>query len=272
MQDEENRTDDELLEAAEKAYVECDFPRAAELLERVDPSHPDRYLYEAHLRCEEREWESCEEALRRAEELVGADDPHYLYTRARSAAAFWELKVADKALDRLWDVGIPDALRKDVLLLQANLAELKGQYQVSDALWNDFVKEFPEEGPAPPRLSPDAFLDVVRDAAAKLPEEFRGVLDQVGVIVEPIPSAETPGVPLSALRTDLLGLYQGMDLADYAEVSGEVPPRIYLFQRNLEAAARDRQHLIEEIHVTLYHELGHALGFDEDEVDEMGLG
>ena len=51
------------------------------------------------------------------------------------------------------------------------------------------------------------------------------------------------------------------------DASAELPPTIYLFQRNLERYAADRDHLREEIRTTLFHELGHLLGLDEDEVD-----
>ena len=46
---------------------------------------------------------------------------------------------------------------------------------------------------------------------------------------------------------------------------------IYLFKRNLERMARDEAHLAEEIRITLFHEIGHLLGLDEDEVASMGL-
>ena len=47
---------------------------------------------------------------------------------------------------------------------------------------------------------------------------------------------------------------------------------IYLFQRNLERFADDEEHLREEIRTTLFHEIAHLLGWDEDEVEAMGLG
>ena len=47
--------------------------------------------------------------------------------------------------------------------------------------------------------------------------------------------------------------------------------RITLFQHNLERFATTRDELIEEIRVTVLHEVGHLLGLDEDELYERGL-
>ena len=54
--------------------------------------------------------------------------------------------------------------------------------------------------------------------------------------------------------------------------SGSLPPRILLFQRNLERQSRDLEDLRSEIAVTLYHELGHYLGLDEGELIAIDLG
>ena len=78
---------------------------------------------------------------------------------------------------------------------------------------------------------------------------------------------------LGETPADLLGLFVGTPLVDRSiENTGEMPPTVFLFQRNLERAARDEAELEREIRITLFHELGHALGFDEDGVEEMGLG
>jgi predicted Zn-dependent protease with MMP-like domain len=49
------------------------------------------------------------------------------------------------------------------------------------------------------------------------------------------------------------------------------PSSIVLFQRNLERAARTRDELLEQIRITLVHEVGHYLGLSEDELYERGL-
>ena len=88
----------------------------------------------------------------------------------------------------------------------------------------------------------------------------------------PFPALVPPGDP-GAVPPDLFGLFTGPDLHELAEDhSAQLPPTIYLFQRNLERACPDTGSLREQIRVTLYHELGHLLGLDEDEVDAMGLG
>ena len=51
----------------------------------------------------------------------------------------------------------------------------------------------------------------------------------------------------------------------------EFPPRILLFQRNLERYARDEAELRREIARTLHHELAHYLGFGEEDMAELDL-
>jgi predicted Zn-dependent protease with MMP-like domain len=67
----------------------------------------------------------------------------------------------------------------------------------------------------------------------------------------------------------MLGMFRGPSLRE--RVGGELPPAIFLFQRNLERAARTREELVEQIRVTVLHEVGHLLGLSEEELHERGL-
>jgi len=75
----------------------------------------------------------------------------------------------------------------------------------------------------------------------------------------------------SALET--LGLFTGTPLDRQGETGSPVdlPPRILLFQRNLERFSALAGDLQEQITVTLYHELGHYLGMDEESLDDAGF-
>jgi predicted Zn-dependent protease with MMP-like domain len=50
-----------------------------------------------------------------------------------------------------------------------------------------------------------------------------------------------------------------------------LPSSIVLYQRNLERFAESRAELVEQIGVTLVHEVGHFLGLDEEELYQRGL-
>lgn len=74
------------------------------------------------------------------------------------------------------------------------------------------------------------------------------------------------------LEDGLLGLFQGCSLQDgMASVPSDLP-RIRLFLDNLwDYCNRNTTDFREEVRVTLLHELGHYLGFNEEEIEDRGL-
>ena len=88
-----------------------------------------------------------------------------------------------------------------------------------------------------------------------------------------MPPAALLGAPGSGHPPTTLGLFVGASLPEQETSSpGGLRPTIFLFQRNIQRDCRDHADVREQIRVTLYHELGHALGFDEEGVEAMGLG
>jgi predicted Zn-dependent protease with MMP-like domain len=58
-----------------------------------------------------------------------------------------------------------------------------------------------------------------------------------------------------------------------AEVSAQQTEltRVVLFKKNLEKVCRDRDDLIEQIQITVRHEIGHHLGLSEEDLERLGL-
>ena len=117
----------------------------------------------------------------------------------------------------------------------------------------------------------DAVFDAyVRRAIDALPTLFAELLERVPVIVDRRPSRELRETVEHA--DELLGLYLGPSIDEWDHP--ETPPEtavIFLFREALEDACDTRRELGEQIAITLRHELGHALGFDEDGLDRIGL-
>lgn len=128
----------------------------------------------------------------------------------------------------------------------------------------------PEEFPPPTHLSSAEFDAAVADAIARLPEHARPHLDNAVINVEPIPSDEEIKEGLSPT---ILGVFAGTPIDERLSLhaSHQETVRITLFQKNLERFARTREELLEEIRITVLHEVGHLLGLDEDELYERGL-
>lgn len=153
------------------------------------------------------------------------------------------------------------------------IAERRGDDAEADLALARATRLAPEAYPAV-RLERPAFEQHLREAIDRLPAPFAGALDTVAVTVEPWPDEALLRDTEPPLDPELLGLFVGHALPDRhtSGPGGELPARIFLFQRNLERYAADTEDLVEQIGITLRHELGHYLGLDEDEIDAAGHG
>lgn len=106
----------------------------------------------------------------------------------------------------------------------------------------------------------------IEEARTALPEPLRETLDRVLVVLEEFPSRDFLA---DGVEQDQLGLFDGADAADAANPS---IPRIVLWLGNLwDMCGADEELYREEVRITFLHELGHYLGFGEDDIAARGL-
>lgn len=114
------------------------------------------------------------------------------------------------------------------------------------------------------------FIEATAEAAlARVPDEFRKHLRNVPIVLEERPH---PEIVREGFDPRSLGLFEGLEQARLdAGEPALAPTRIVLFHGNLLADFPDRDHLAEEIEITILHEIGHFFGLDEDDVERLGL-
>lgn len=125
--------------------------------------------------------------------------------------------------------------------------------------------------PRPHRSAPVALsgvLDVGRErfeelvglALDEIPDELWRRMDNVVVTVVDRPPE--PG---------LLGLYEGIPLTERDDgYHGVTPDKISIYRSSLLEMCADEHEIIEQVRITVIHEVAHHFGIDDDRLDELG--
>jgi predicted Zn-dependent protease with MMP-like domain len=122
-------------------------------------------------------------------------------------------------------------------------------------------------------VSKQRFAELVEEALRELPPPFAQHLEEVSVEIKDRPTAKQ--LKNSGLDEDdlLLGLYVGHPMTQRSvEYSGVLPDAIYIFQEDVELASDSEKQLVEQVRITVLHEIGHHFGMDEDDLEDLGYG
>lgn len=103
---------------------------------------------------------------------------------------------------------------------------------------------------------------VVEAAQNSLPPQLRPLAATVPVHYEALPDAE---LIAAGFEPDILGLFTGSAHGSGLNEDQPMPAEIVLFLENLwDFAEGDREVFRDEVRITYLHELGHFLGWDEE--------
>ncbi|ANS78217.1 hypothetical protein SGUI_0821 [Serinicoccus hydrothermalis] len=111
-------------------------------------------------------------------------------------------------------------------------------------------------------MSAQEFEDAVGDSLDLVPSALMDRLDNVVFLVEGEPPPEDP---------DLLGLYDGIPLTE-RDLGMQLPDRIFIYRGPLLRMCEDREELLDEIAVTVVHEIAHHFGIDDARLHQLGWG
>jgi predicted Zn-dependent protease with MMP-like domain len=154
----------------------------------------------------------------------------------------------------------------------AVLAEFRGDDEQADSLFEEAGRLRPDAVPAPVRLGADAVQGLLDEVIEDLPDEVRAALETVVIEIDRLPDPELLHESDPPLSPFILGLHVGQS---WGEKSVFEQPRdldrILIFQRNIERIAGAPEELRRELRITLLHEIGHHLGWDEEDLARRGL-
>ena len=108
----------------------------------------------------------------------------------------------------------------------------------------------------------DRFAELVGEAFDALPPELAALMDNVVLFIEDDAPEHDP---------DLLGLYDGVPLTERDSTYGGVlPDRIFIYRNPTLAICETEAEVIEEVGITVVHEIAHHFGIDDDRLHELG--
>lgn len=116
----------------------------------------------------------------------------------------------------------------------------------------------------PVSMSHSRFEELVGDALDTVPPELTRAIDNVVILIEP----HNPDDP------HLLGLYHGIALTDRtdSQYGGALPDTITIYRDAILQMCSDEQEVVDEVAITVIHEIAHYFGIDEQRLHQLGWG
>lgn len=111
-------------------------------------------------------------------------------------------------------------------------------------------------------IGPAEFEDLVAQALEAVPIELARLVDNVVFMIEDEAPPDDP---------DLLGLYEGIALTERdSRYAGALPDRITIYRKPTLRMCDTAQEVVDEVNITVVHEIAHHFGIDDERLHELG--
>jgi predicted Zn-dependent protease with MMP-like domain len=265
------QTVDQMREEA-LATIETDPDRAVKLAREALNRQPDAesfYVCGIAL-CEAGEPDEGAEALRMAVQL----DAGHVDARAALARELFESCDFEEARLAILETLRLDPHHPEALYYRACLRERRGDHDGAARDYQAAALVAPDSFPRPQPLDDETIEEVATEVVGSLHPSLQRYLENVQMLVDEVPSVELlKSFDPPASPTEVLGCFSGHSMMERSTLDpwSSLPATILLFRRNLMRLAHDREDLLEELRITLLHEIGHFLGLDEEDLEQRGL-
>lgn len=115
----------------------------------------------------------------------------------------------------------------------------------------------------PVQMGEQRFEELVSDALDAIPPQLAAAIDNVVVLVQD----HHPEDP------ELLGLYEGIALTERDSFyAGALPDTITIYREPLLEMCSSEQEVVDEVTITVIHEMAHHFGIDDERLHQLGWG
>ena len=111
-------------------------------------------------------------------------------------------------------------------------------------------------------VDPVQFELLVGVALDRIPDELASLMDNIVIVIEDDAPEDDP---------ELLGLYTGVPLTERGSwYAGALPDQITIFRNPTLEIVNTLSEVVEEVEITVVHEIAHHFGISDDRLHELG--
>lgn len=111
------------------------------------------------------------------------------------------------------------------------------------------------------------FEQLVNTGIEAIPKKFLDLLNNLAIVIEDVPNLNQLKKSHLPLGWTLFGLYEGVPQSNRGpNYTAMLPDKITIFKKPIENAAHNAEDVKEIVKNTVWHEIAHHFGMDEEEV------